>query len=172
MLPGGSDGNGHLPRPRRPRRAGLAAGGSPGQASQPHPAALPCTDYDVAYFKAYSHIGVHEEMLKVTPLSPSASPASSRRIIGTMIRLMCRRGWGSVLFCFPSAAIVDRVQGMVAVELTNVCVLDPPIVRCMDWNINLHIFWGCVVPAPNMVIRSTLPTVVCSAHLVLPCTGI
>jgi hypothetical protein len=47
---------------------------------------------------------------------------------------------------------------MVAVELTDVCVWDPPIVRCMDWNINLHIFWGCVVP--NMVIRSTLPTVV------------
>jgi hypothetical protein len=101
MLPGGSDGNGHLPRPRRPRRAGLgglAAGDSLGQASQTHPAAPPCTDYDVAYFKAYSHIGVHEEMLKVTPLSPSGSLASYRRIIGTMIRLLCRRGWDSVLF--------------------------------------------------------------------------
>ncbi|GJN20926.1 hypothetical protein PR202_gb08364 [Eleusine coracana subsp. coracana] len=70
MLPGGADGNGHLPRPRRPRRAGvggLASGPSPGQApsaAQPYPAAPPCTDYDVAYFKAYSHIGVHEEMLK------------------------------------------------------------------------------------------------------------
>ncbi|GJM84873.1 hypothetical protein PR202_ga00585 [Eleusine coracana subsp. coracana] len=70
MLPGGADGNGHLPRPRRPRRAGvsgLASGPPPGQApsaAQPYPAAPPCTDYDVAYFKAYSHIGVHEEMLK------------------------------------------------------------------------------------------------------------
>jgi hypothetical protein len=33
--------------------------------AQPHPAAPPCTDYDMAYFKAYSHLGVHEEMLKV-----------------------------------------------------------------------------------------------------------
>jgi protein arginine N-methyltransferase 6 len=77
MLPGGVDGNGHLPRlpVRRPRRAGLgglAVGASPGQmpsVGQPHPAAPPCTDYDVAYFKAYSHIGVHEEMLKVRPHS-------------------------------------------------------------------------------------------------------
>ncbi|RLN41052.1 uncharacterized protein C2845_PM01G38950 [Panicum miliaceum] len=70
MFTGGADGNGHLPRPRRPRLGGLGGGGigsPPGQGSstvQPHPAAPPCTDYDMAYFKAYSHIGVHEEMLK------------------------------------------------------------------------------------------------------------
>ena len=73
MFTGGADGNGHLPRPRRPRRGGLGGGGigaPPGQGAstvQPHPAAPPCTDYDMAYFKAYSHIGVHEEMLKVRP---------------------------------------------------------------------------------------------------------
>jgi protein arginine N-methyltransferase 6 len=73
MFGGGADGNGHLPRPRRPRRGAVGSGGGgmgplQGQLSsgvQPHPAAPPCTDYDVAYFKAYSHIGVHEEMLKV-----------------------------------------------------------------------------------------------------------
>ncbi|KAG2548263.1 hypothetical protein PVAP13_9KG156800 [Panicum virgatum] len=70
MFTGGADGNGHLPRPRRPRRGGLGGGGigaPPGQGAstvQPHPAAPPCTDYDMAYFRAYSHIGVHEEMLK------------------------------------------------------------------------------------------------------------
>lgn len=43
--------------------------------AHPHPAAPPCTDYDVAYFKAYSHIGVHEEMLKV--FTPHSSHISS-----------------------------------------------------------------------------------------------
>jgi protein arginine N-methyltransferase 6 len=69
MFAGGADGNGHLPRqhPRRPRRVG-STGPPPDQAASappPHPAPPPCTDYDMAYFKAYSHIGVHEEMLKV-----------------------------------------------------------------------------------------------------------
>ncbi|KAM3408772.1 hypothetical protein ACQJBY_001689 [Aegilops geniculata] len=65
MLAGGEDGNGHLPRPSRPRRVG-GMGSPSGQAASalPHPAPPPCTDYDMAYFKAYSHIGVHEEMLK------------------------------------------------------------------------------------------------------------
>jgi len=65
MFAGGADGNGHLPRPRRPRRVGGV--GSPldqAASAPPHPAPPPCTDYDMAYFKAYSHIGVHEEMLK------------------------------------------------------------------------------------------------------------
>jgi hypothetical protein len=82
MFTGGADGNGHLPRPRRPRRGGVGHAGvmvSPqGQVApgaHPHPAAPPCTDYDVAYFKAYSHIGVHEEMLKV--FTPHSSHISS-----------------------------------------------------------------------------------------------
>lgn len=26
----------------------------------------PCTDFDVAYFQSYSHVGIHEEMIKVS----------------------------------------------------------------------------------------------------------
>lgn len=34
--------------------------------------APPCTDFDVAYFQSYSHLGIHEEMIKVSfPLSYS-----------------------------------------------------------------------------------------------------
>ncbi|KAJ0642354.1 putative methyltransferase [Helianthus annuus] len=44
------------PRSRRPPRR-LPAG-------QPEVQSPPCTDYDRAYFKYYSHVGVHEEMLK------------------------------------------------------------------------------------------------------------
>ncbi|XP_015697154.2 probable protein arginine N-methyltransferase 6.2 [Oryza brachyantha] len=63
MFAGGADGgNGHLlPRPRRARRGGM---GSPTGQAASVPTPPPCTDYDMAYFKAYSHIGVHEEMLK------------------------------------------------------------------------------------------------------------
>lgn len=25
----------------------------------------PCTDFDMAYFQSYSHVGIHEEMIKV-----------------------------------------------------------------------------------------------------------
>jgi len=65
MFAGDTDGNGHLPRPRRPRRVGGMGSPSDQAASAPpHPAPPPCTDYDMAYFKAYSRIGVHEEMLK------------------------------------------------------------------------------------------------------------
>lgn len=28
--------------------------------------APPCTDFDVAYFQSYSHLGIHEEMIKVS----------------------------------------------------------------------------------------------------------
>ncbi|XP_072963445.1 probable protein arginine N-methyltransferase 6.2 isoform X1 [Typha angustifolia] len=59
--------NGHTPRSRRGRARGSVVGrhGNVG-AGTPHnpPLAPPCTDFDVAYFKAYSHLGVHEEMLK------------------------------------------------------------------------------------------------------------
>jgi len=82
MFTGGADGNGHLPRPRRPRRSGVGHAGVMGSpqgqvasGANQHPAAPPCTDYDVAYFKAYSHIGVHEEMLKV--FTPHSSHISS-----------------------------------------------------------------------------------------------
>ncbi|KAJ0682991.1 putative methyltransferase [Helianthus annuus] len=44
------------PRSRPPPRR-LPAG-------QPEVQSPPCTDYDRAYFKYYSHVGVHEEMLK------------------------------------------------------------------------------------------------------------
>lgn len=27
--------------------------------------ATPCTDFDVAYFHSYAHVGIHEEMIKV-----------------------------------------------------------------------------------------------------------
>nr|CAB3494347.1 unnamed protein product [Digitaria exilis] len=70
MFSGGADGNGHLTRSRRPRRGGVGGSGmgfpqgKVDSGAQPHPAAPPCTDYDMAYFKAYSHLGVHEEMLK------------------------------------------------------------------------------------------------------------
>lgn len=29
----------------------------------------PCTDFDVAYFHSYAHLGIHEEMIKVQFLS-------------------------------------------------------------------------------------------------------
>jgi protein arginine N-methyltransferase 6 len=83
MFAGGADGNGHLPRPRRPRRVG-AMGSPPDQAGSapPHPAPPPCTDYDMAYFKAYSHLGVHEEMLKVTRRAHALRPPSHFSLCG------------------------------------------------------------------------------------------
>ncbi|KAG0453339.1 hypothetical protein HPP92_026003 [Vanilla planifolia] len=51
---------GHL-RSGRPRRR---RGAPYGQQVQERPSAPPCTEYDKAYFEAYAHIGIHEEMIK------------------------------------------------------------------------------------------------------------
>ena len=115
MFAGGADGNGHLPRPRRPRRVGGMGPPPPDQAASappPHPAPPPCTDYDMAYFKAYSHIGVHEEMLKVTPALPTLSFLS----LWILPRVIMSEGWAPPLrllhrwtvglgFCFLRASI-------------------------------------------------------------------
>ncbi|XP_066338108.1 probable protein arginine N-methyltransferase 6.2 [Miscanthus floridulus] len=88
MFTGGADGNGHLRRPRRPRRSGVGHAGVMGSpqgqvasGANQHPAAPPCTDYDVAYFKAYSHIGVHEEMLKVYAVDASDIALQAMEIV-------------------------------------------------------------------------------------------
>jgi type I protein arginine methyltransferase len=64
-------GNGKLPRRSRgrPGRPRLSGGGARRFAPPSQPTAPPCTDFDIAYFKAYSHLGVHEEMLKVPIIS-------------------------------------------------------------------------------------------------------
>lgn len=45
----------------RSRKSGGGGGRSRGDISAP-----PCTDFDKAYFQSYSHVGIHEEMIKVT----------------------------------------------------------------------------------------------------------
>ncbi|XP_038971824.1 probable protein arginine N-methyltransferase 6.2 isoform X4 [Phoenix dactylifera] len=68
MLPRGPGfSNGHPPRPRRGRTRGLRdsyRGLLQQQQQQDWPSARPCTEFDKAYFHAYSHVGVHEEMIK------------------------------------------------------------------------------------------------------------
>ncbi|XP_073116900.1 probable protein arginine N-methyltransferase 6.2 isoform X2 [Elaeis guineensis] len=56
--------NGHPPRPRRGRPRGLRDSYRGLLQQQEPPSARPCTEFDKAYFHAYSHIGVHEEMIK------------------------------------------------------------------------------------------------------------
>lgn len=58
-------------RPRRSRR-GRWRGGGVGDADVNPTLDLavvtekkPCTEYDVAYFNSYAHLGIHEEMIKV-----------------------------------------------------------------------------------------------------------
>ncbi|KAG1331721.1 Protein arginine N-methyltransferase [Cocos nucifera] len=65
MLPRGPGfSNGHPPRPRRGRARGLRDSYRGLLQQQERPSARPCTEFDKAYFHAYSHIGVHEEMIK------------------------------------------------------------------------------------------------------------
>jgi hypothetical protein len=37
----------------------------PPQQQQQLPNRSPCTDYDMAYFHSYAHLGIHQEMIKV-----------------------------------------------------------------------------------------------------------
>lgn len=62
MNAGDTNGHGHLShreRLRKARRLSL----STDDAAPPSPS--PCTDFDVAYFHSYAHLGIHEEMIKV-----------------------------------------------------------------------------------------------------------
>ena len=68
------DGNGHLqekPRYRRARglnRNSFRSGSSSLSLSQHQWEEKPvprCTEFDTAYFQSYSHVGIHEEMIKV-----------------------------------------------------------------------------------------------------------
>ncbi|RRT35989.1 hypothetical protein GW17_00036623 [Ensete ventricosum] len=75
-------GNGYASSPASRRRRGRPRGGGGSgygfwqpqslhqhQQQEISPVVPPCTEFDMAYFRAYSHIGVHEEMLKVTFIS-------------------------------------------------------------------------------------------------------
>jgi protein arginine N-methyltransferase 6 len=67
MLPSHLNGHSPLAR-RRPRLSAasppVAAGESP--AAGAGPAALSLEEHDRIYFQSYSHIGIHEAMIKVT----------------------------------------------------------------------------------------------------------
>jgi len=53
---------------RRTRRSRVASSSHPLRVfdqSQPQHHRPPCTDFDVAYFHSYAHLGIHQEMIKV-----------------------------------------------------------------------------------------------------------
>ncbi|PKA45872.1 putative protein arginine N-methyltransferase 6 [Apostasia shenzhenica] len=65
MLHGSSSNGYHRLEQQREGRPRKRRGGSRFRASHfGQPPAPPCTEYDKAYFQAYSHIGIHEEMIK------------------------------------------------------------------------------------------------------------
>lgn len=47
-------------RSRKPGHGGARSRRVSGEIEAP-----PCTDFDKAYFQSYSHVGIHEEMIKV-----------------------------------------------------------------------------------------------------------
>uniref|UniRef100_A0A803MNR1 Uncharacterized protein n=1 Tax=Chenopodium quinoa TaxID=63459 RepID=A0A803MNR1_CHEQI len=53
---------------RKARRLSRDASSADGAAISDAP---PCTDFDVAYFQSYSHLGIHEEMIKVYAVDAS-----------------------------------------------------------------------------------------------------
>lgn len=53
----------HRDRLRKARRRSRDADDA-AAAAEPEADAPPCTDFDVAYFQSYSHLGIHEEMIK------------------------------------------------------------------------------------------------------------
>lgn len=92
----------------RPSGSGGGAGGGGGRHGYWHPFSLqkqeqkrqhdrnlavpPLTEFDRAYFRAYSHVGVHEEMIKVFPFSLSPSYRISCWLwFGSFIVLSCIR---------------------------------------------------------------------------------
>ncbi|KAL7606112.1 probable protein arginine N-methyltransferase 6 [Lactuca sativa] len=60
LLGGGTAQRDHF-RSRRSRQSGVTRVSSGQQETEAPP---PCTDFDKAYFQSYSHVGIHEEMIK------------------------------------------------------------------------------------------------------------
>lgn len=83
LLGGGTAQRDHF-RSRRSRQSGVTRVSSGQQETEAPP---PCTDFDKAYFQSYSHVGIHEEMIKV-------------------LRELSRRFWNLVLFLIHTSVCI------------------------------------------------------------------
>ncbi|KAF3327944.1 protein arginine N-methyltransferase 6.2 [Carex littledalei] len=130
MGPGDSVlGNGKLVRRSRGRagRPRHSGSGSGRFAPASQPTAPPCTDFDIAYFKAYSHLGVHEEMLKDRVRTESYRNAIRQHQDFIAGKVVLDVGCGTgVLSIFCALAGARRVY---AVEASDIAVQAADIVN-------------------------------------------
>lgn len=127
-------GHGHRFRKasRRPRD-GLAAGSrvssssSPSQQQQLQQETPPCTDFDMAYFQSYSHLGIHEEMLKdrVRTETYNAAIMQHQRFIEGKVVVDVGCGTG-ILSIFCARAGAKRVY---AVDASDIAVQASEVVK-------------------------------------------
>jgi protein arginine N-methyltransferase 6 len=74
MLP--SHLNGHSPLARRPRLSAATGDTPPSEAAEAAAGDAALEAHDRVYFQSYSHIGIHEAMIKVSPPDSAARPLS------------------------------------------------------------------------------------------------
>ncbi|URE37168.1 Protein arginine n-methyltransferase [Musa troglodytarum] len=124
-------GNGYASSPASRRRRGRPRGGGGSgygfwqpqslhhhQQQEISPVVPPCTEFDMAYFRAYSHIGVHEEMLKDRVRTETYRAAIMRyqHLISDKVVLDVGCGTG-ILAIFCAFAGARRVYAVDASEI-------------------------------------------------------
>ncbi|KAJ3682260.1 hypothetical protein LUZ60_014833 [Juncus effusus] len=135
----GETANGKLPRRTR-GRSRFSSGGGGRSSPAIQPTAPPCTDFDVAYFKAYSHLGVHEEMLKDRVRTESYRNAimQHREFIAGKVVLDVGCGTG-VLSIFCALAGAKRVY---AVEASDIAIQATDIVNENNLSDKINVLHG------------------------------
>ncbi|XP_073031464.1 probable protein arginine N-methyltransferase 6 isoform X1 [Primulina eburnea] len=131
---------------RSNRRSRDSGGGSDPRAPQPRQekdkAPLPCTDFDVAYFHSYAHLGIHEEMIKDrvrTETYRNAIFQHQDRIEGkVVVDVGCGTG---ILSIFCAQAGARRVY---AVDASNIAVQANEVVKANNLADTITVLHGRV----------------------------
>ncbi|XP_073130283.1 probable protein arginine N-methyltransferase 6 [Henckelia pumila] len=129
---------------RRRRRSRDSESGSDPRVAQPLQergrAPLPCTDFDVAYFQSYAHLGIHEEMIKDrvrTETYRNAIFHHQDRIQGkVVVDVGCGTG---ILSIFCAQAGARRVY---AVDASDIAVQANEVVKANKFSETITVLHG------------------------------
>lgn len=117
-------------RPRRGRGSRPSSGGGMRVSEDKQPTQVegpPCTDFDMAYFQSYSHVGIHEEMIKDSVRTETYRAAIMQHQSSIAGKVVMDVGCGTgILSIFCAQAGARRVY---AVDASDIAVQASEVVK-------------------------------------------